>query len=119
MSPLVSIMTPCYNGESYVGRYLDSVLAQTYDNIEVAIVDDGSTDNTAAIIKSYIPKFEAKGYKLIYQHQENGGAASAINTAMQVVTGDFIMWFDSDDILLPQSTEKRVDFLIKNPQYCI
>lgn len=117
MSPLVSIMTPCYNGENYVGRYLDSVLAQTYDNIEVAIVDDGSTDNTTAIIKSYIPKFEAKGYKLIYQHQENGGAASAINTAMQVVTGDFIMWFDSDDILLPQSTEKRVNFLLKNPQY--
>lgn len=117
MSPLVSIMTPCYNGENYVGRYLDSVLAQTYGNIELAIVDDGSTDNTAAIIKSYIPKFEAKGYRLIYRYKENGGAASAINVAMQVVTGDFIMWFDSDDILLPNSLEKRVDFLLQNPQY--
>ncbi|MBQ7197744.1 MAG: glycosyltransferase family 2 protein, partial [Selenomonadaceae bacterium] len=117
MSPLVSIMTPCYNGEKYVGRYLDSVLTQTYDNIEVVIVDDGSTDNTAAIIKSYIPKFESKGYKLVYVYQENGGAASAISTAMSMVNGDFISWFDSDDILLPFSTEKRVNFLQQNPQY--
>lgn len=90
MSPLVSIMTPCYNGEKFVGRYLDSVLAQTYDNIEVVLIDDGSTDNTAPIVKSYIPKFESKGYKLIYVYQENSGAASAINKAMPLVTGDFI-----------------------------
>ena len=117
MSPLVSIMTPCYNGETYVGRYLDSVLAQTYDNIEVVLVDDGSTDNTASIVKSYIPKFESKGYKLIYVYQENGGAASAINKAMPLVTGDFINWFDSDDFLTPDSIEKRVNFLLENPQY--
>ena len=117
MSPLVSIMTPCYNGEKFVGRYLNSVLAQTYDNIEVVIVDDGSTDNTAAIIKSYIPKFESKGYKLIYVWQENGGAASALNQAIPILRGDFISWFDSDDFLLPDSIEKRVKFLQQNPQY--
>lgn len=117
MSPLVSIMTPCYNGEKFVGRYLDSVLAQTYDNIEVVIVDDGSTDKTAEIIKSYIPKFESKNYKLVYVYQENGGAASALNRAIPILNGDFISWFDSDDILLPQSTEKRVKFLQENPQY--
>ena len=117
MSPLVSIMTPCYNGEKFVGRYLDSVLAQTYANIELAIVDDGSTDNTAEIIKSYIPKFKAKGYKLIYKYKENGGAASAINIAMEFITGDFIKWFDADDILLPQFIEKQVNFLQQNPQY--
>ena len=117
MSPLVSIMTPCCNGEKFAGRYLDSVLAQTYDNIEVVIVDDGSTDKTAEIIKSYIPKFDAKGYKLVYVYQENGGAASALNQAIPILSGDFISWFDSDDILLPQSTEKRVNFLQQNPQY--
>ena len=117
MSPLVSIMTPCYNGEKFVERYLDTVLSQTYDNIEVIIVDDGSTDKTAEIIKSYIPKFESKGYKLIYVYQENSGAASAINTAMPLVTGDFITWLDSDDFYTPDSIEKRVNFLQQNPQY--
>lgn len=117
MSQLVSIMTPCYNGETFVGRYLDSVLAQTYDNIEVVLVDDGSTDNTASIVKSYIPKFESKGCKLIYVYQENGGPAEAISTAMPLVTGDFINWFDSDDFLTPDSIEKRVNFLLENPQY--
>ena len=111
---MVSIMTPCYNGEKFVGRYLDSVLNQTYDNIEVVLVDDGSTDKTATVVKSYIPKFETKGYKLIYVYQENGGAASAISTAMPMVNGDFITWFDSDDFYTPDSIEKRVKFLQEN-----
>ena len=117
MSPLVSIMTPCYNGEKFVGRYLDSVLAQTYDNIEVVIVDDGSTDNTAAVIKSYIPKFDAKGYKLVYVYQENGGLGSTYNAMMSKLKGDFISWCDSDDFFTPDSFEKRVNFLQQNPQY--
>ena len=117
MSPLVSIMTPCYNGEKFVGRYLDSVLAQTYNNIEVVIVDDGSIDNTATIIKKYIPEFESKGYKLIYVYQENSGAAVALNTAMPLLTGDFITWLDSDDFYTADSIEKRVNFLQQNPQY--
>lgn len=117
MSPLVSIMTPCYNGENYVGRYLDSVLAQTYDNIELVIVNNGSTDNTAAIIKSYIPKFEAKGYKLIYVSKEFGPMALNYNFMMDKLTGEFISWCDSDDFFTLDSFEKRVNFLLKNPQY--
>lgn len=116
MSPLVSIMTPCYNGEKFVGRYLDSVLAQTYDNIEVVLVDS-STDDTEKIIRQYIPLFEKKGYTLHYIYQKKEGLAAAISLAMKNVTGDFISWFDADDILLPESTEKRVNFLLKNPQY--
>ena len=117
MSPLVSIMTPCYNGEKFVGRFLKSVLAQTYDNIELVIVNDGSTDNTEAEIKNFIPKFEERGYKLIYIHQENGGVASTYNAMMDKLTGEFINWTDSDDILTPDSIEKRVNFLLKNPEY--
>ena len=116
MSPLVSIMTPCYNGEKFVSRYLDSVLAQTYNNIELVIVDDGSTDKTAAIIikvtfRNLNPK--ATSYLCLSRKWRCGG----ISTAMQLVNGDFITWFDSDDIVLSQSTEKRVNFLKKNPQY--
>ena len=106
----------CYNGERFVGRFLDSVLAQTYDNIELVIVDS-STDKTAQEIEKYTQKLQSKGYELKYYYQEKAGLSAAINLAMEKVTGDFITWFDADDILLPNSIEKRVKFLQENPQY--
>jgi glycosyltransferase involved in cell wall biosynthesis len=62
--PIVSIVTPCYNGEKHIHRYLDSLLAQTYSNIELIFVNDGSSDNTEKIVLSYTDKFESKGIKL-------------------------------------------------------
>lgn len=117
MNPLVSIITPCYNGEAFVGRFLDSVLAQTYDNIEMIIINDGSTDKTEEIILSYKSKFEQKGYSLIYIKQENAGQSAAINQGLKVFKGDFLCWPDSDDELTADSIQERVDFLVKNPQY--
>ena len=73
MKPLVSIITPCYNGESYITCFLDSILYQTYPNIELWIVNDGSKDKTEEIILSYKSKFDDKGYKLNYIYQENAG----------------------------------------------
>lgn len=64
--PLVSLITPCYNGEKYLERFLDSVLAQTYDNIEFILVNDGSTDDTEKIALSYQEKFADRGYIYIY-----------------------------------------------------
>jgi glycosyltransferase involved in cell wall biosynthesis len=114
LNPLVSIITPCYNGEGKVNIFLDSVLKQTYDNIEFIIINDGSTDNTEEIILSYKNKFIDKGYKFIYLKQKNLGPDSALNNGLKYFSGDYITWPDSDDILSSTSIETRVDYLEKN-----
>ena len=111
MDKLVSIITPCYNGEKYVKPFLQSVLDQNYLNIELIFVDDGSTDNTKIIVDSYKPLFEKKGYKLIYIYQENAGQAAAVNQGLKIFQGEFLMWVDSDDIMLPDNTKDKVQYL--------
>lgn len=113
----VSIITPCYNGENFVGRYLDSVLNQTYKNIEMILVNDGSTDKTEQIVLSYKPLFEEQGMEFVYIYQENAGQAAALNKGLSIFTGDYLTWPDSDDILTPDSLEKKVTFLDNNLQY--
>jgi len=115
--PLVSVIVPCYNGEAFAGRFLDSVLAQTYPRIELFIVDDGSTDRTAEVIRSYQDRFTEKGYILHYIYQEHAGQAQAVNRALNQFHGDFLTWFDSDDVMLPDSIGKRVRFLQDNPEF--
>lgn len=117
MNPLVSIITPCYNGENFVGRFLDSVLSQTYDNIELIIINDGSIDKTEKIIQSYKSKFENKGYTLIYIYQENSGQSAAINQGLKLFRGEFLVWADSDDSFPPHTIEERVRFMVLNPRY--
>lgn len=114
---LVSIITPCYNGEKLVSRYLESVLGQTYKNIELIIVNDGSSDDTEKIVLSYKDKFEKKGMKLVYIYQKNKGLGGAINTGLKHFTGDYLSWADYDDFFRYDSVEKRVKFLEDNPQY--
>ena len=114
--PLVSIITPCYNGESFISRLLDSVLAQTYPNLEFIIVNDGSTDNTEGVILSYRERFEERGIKFIYITKENGGVASAINRGLEIFSGDFLTWPDSDDWMTPDSIAKKVETLEANPE---
>lgn len=113
--PLVSIISPCYNVAPYVARFLDSLIAQTYRNLEIILINDGATDNTGDIIQSYIPRLKEEGYKVIYKEQENGGQSSAINNALKLVTGQFLTWPDPDDWLTPDSIEKRVLFLQNHP----
>ena len=101
MKKLVSIITPCYNGEKYVDRFLTSVLNQTYNNIELIFVDDGSTDKTKDVVLSFKEQFEKRGYDLIYIYQKNAGQAAAINQGLKVFKGEFLMWIDSDDLMFP------------------
>lgn len=109
---LVSLLTPCYNTGHLIHRLLDSVLAQTYPNIEMFVIDDGSTDNSEQIIKSYISRFEEKGYSLSYYYQENSGLPAAIKTGLQLINGDYLAWPDSDDFYAsPASIAKMVDKL--------
>lgn len=97
MNNLVSVLTPCYNSSKLIHRLLDSVLNQTYPNIEMIIIDDGSTDDSAEVIKGYIPRFEAKGYQLSYYYQDNSGQSVAINKGLKLVQGKYLVWPDSDD----------------------
>ena len=114
MQDLVSIISPCYNGERYLVPFLDSVFAQTYSLIELILVDDASVDHTQDIVKSYIPLFQSRGYTLTYLRQEeNKGQAAAINTGLKFVSGEYLSWMDSDDILYPEAIEKKICFLKK------
>ena len=82
----VSVIIPTYNGEEYLRTCLNCLLNQSYRNIEVFLVDDGSTDNTKSIVKDYKDYFTNKGMLFCYQIKENGGAASAVNLALKSVS---------------------------------
>jgi len=117
MEKLVSIVTPCFNGELYIHRFINSILAQSYSNIELILIDDGSTDNTAGIIQEYKNKFIDKNYKFIYIYQKNQGQAAAINKGLKIFRGDYLTWPDSDDLLCKDSVKNKVGFLLRNPSY--
>lgn len=103
-NPLVSIVIPVYNGSKYMREAIDSALAQTYKNIEVIVVNDGSTDDTEKIAKSY-------GNKIRYFVKENGGVATALNLAIKESRGEYLSWLSHDDVYYRDKIESQVDFL--------
>lgn len=105
----VSVIIPCFNGGEYLAQAIQSVLDQTYALFEIIVVDDGSTDDSAAIAAS----FEDRGVRYIYQ--ENQGAASARNTGIRASDCDYIAFLDSDDLYYPQKLETQVKFLDDHP----
>lgn len=113
--PLVSIITPCYNGERFVKRYFDCILAQTYSPLELIFINDGSTDHTEEIALSYRERLEQKGIRYIYEYQENAGQAAALNRGLKLFTGEYLTWPDSDDVITPESIEKKMNFLLDHP----
>ena len=119
LKPCVSVITPCYNGEKKIGRLIQSVINQTYDNIEFIIVNDGSTDNSAEIIETYRKKIENRGYSFKYIYQQNKGLGGAINSGLKAFSGEYLCWPDADDYLEPESVEHRVRFLIDHPEYAV
>lgn len=114
--PLVTIMTPCYNGETYVHRFFESVLKQTYPNMELIFVNDGSKDRTGEIALSYTQALKEKGIQYQYIYQENGGQASAINQALKIFQGEYLTWPDSDDWMSDDCIEKKVEYLEAHPE---
>lgn len=116
---LVSIITPCYNGEKVISRLMDSVLNQTYKKIEFILVNDGSTDNTESIVKSYEQKFTQEGMIFKYVYQENRGLGGAIDTGLKHFTGEFLCWPDADDYLETESVYERVKVLKETPDCAI
>lgn len=119
MTPLVSIITPCYNGEDFLDGYFASILHQTYKSLELIFINDGSTDKTEDIALSYQKELEQAGIQFIYIYQENLGQAAAINQGLKIFHGDYFIWPDSDDLLSADSIEKRVKFLNENPDFAM
>lgn len=105
----ISIIIPTYNAERYITEAIDSVLSQTYKNIEIIVVDDGSTDNTENVLKIYIDQ-----NKITYLKKENGGPASARNLGIRFATGDYTALLDADDTWRNDKLAKQIDFLIRN-----
>lgn len=107
-APKISVIIPVYKGANYVGEAIESVLAQTYKNIEIIVVDDGSPDDgaTRQAVERYIPRVR-------YIHQENRGVAGALNTGIQAMTGDYFSWLSHDDLFVRDKTAKQVAFLEK------
>jgi glycosyltransferase involved in cell wall biosynthesis len=106
--PLVSVIIPAYNAERFIARTLESVITQTYKNLEILVVDDGSQDRTAEIVESFIQKDS----RVILLQQPNAGVAATRNLAIAKSIGEFIAPIDADDIWYPQKIEKQVQCLL-------
>ena len=109
--PKVSIIIPVYNGSNYMKEAIDSALAQTYDNVEVIVVNDGSTDGgeTEKIALSY-------GDRIQYLRKENGGVSSALNEGVRRMTGDYFSWLSHDDAYAPDKIRHQIDSLAEAKQ---
>lgn len=108
--PLVTVFMPVYNSEQYIKEAVESILNQTYKNLEIILVDDGSTDRSIEIIKSY----KDDRIRLI-QNEKNMGIPYTRNVGLKEAKGKYIAIMDSDDIATPKRIERQVDYLEKNP----
>ncbi|MFV0530349.1 MAG: glycosyltransferase family 2 protein [Flavobacteriales bacterium] len=101
---LISVVVPCYNQAQYLEECLQSVLNQTYDNWECIIVNDGSPDNTEEVAKKWVEKDS----RFKYLYKENGGLSSARNAALGICAGEWVLFLDADDIILPHKIENSL-----------
>ena len=97
--PLISIVIPVYNVEQYLGECVDSVIAQTYREWEIILIDDGSTDSSGSICDGYAKKDD----RVRVVHQTNGGVSSARNAGIEAANGEYLMFVDSDDTIIPET----------------
>src|SRR5947209_1330223 len=105
---LISVIIPVYNGERHLAEALDSVLSQAHHPLEVIVVDDGSTDNTAAVARKYSA--------VRYYHQANGGSAAARNRAIELAHGDLFAFLDADDVWAPEKLKRQMAVLEAEPE---
>jgi len=103
----ISVIVPVYNVENYLARCVDSILAQTYEHLEVILVDDGAKDSSGVICDTYA----AKDSRVQVIHKENGGLSSARNTGLEAATGEYITFVDSDDWIEPDAYAHLLDLM--------
>ncbi|MCO5388067.1 glycosyltransferase [Desulfosporosinus sp.] len=104
LPPKVSVVIPTYNHARYLPYALDSVINQSYANLEVIVIDDGSTDGTSEVVKPYRSKIN-------YIYKANGGTPSALNLGLSVATGKYICWLSADDALIEDKVSKQVGLM--------
>ena len=107
-SPEVTVVIPSYNGVRYLGEAIESVLAQTHRSLETVVVDDGSVDETRALVARY-------GDRVRYLHQENRGLAAARNTGIRAARGTYLAFLDHDDRYLPEKIARQVAVFRERP----
>ena len=108
MLPLVSIITPCYNAAPFISQAIESVLAQSFGDWEMIIVDDCSTDNTDIVVG------KIKDPRIRYiKNEKNSGAAVSRNRALREANGRWVAFLDSDDLWKPEKLEKQIRFMTK------
>jgi glycosyltransferase involved in cell wall biosynthesis len=110
--PRVSVIIPAYNSARYLLDAIDSVFAQTYKDLEVIVIDDGSTDNTKEILEPYMDR-------IIFLQQANSGPSKARNLGIQRSSGEYLAFLDADDIWYPEKMERQIGMFLENPQYML
>lgn len=108
MIPLVSVIIPVYNAEKFIGPAIQSVLNQTFSNYEIIVINDGSTDGTREVLKSFVGKIR-------YLSQKNKGPSAARNLGIQIARGDLICFLDADDLWVSDKLEVQVTFMENHP----
>jgi glycosyltransferase involved in cell wall biosynthesis len=111
--PLVSVIVRVFNCERYIGQAIEGILAQTFQDFEVIIVDDASTDGTEAILQAYAQRDERIR---VFRNETNQGPVKTMNIGLRHARGEFVAVHDADDLSLPHRLETQVDFLRANPQ---
>ncbi|MBD5366021.1 MAG: glycosyltransferase family 2 protein [Bacteroides sp.] len=110
VADLVSMITPCYGTASYLPKLLRSIIKQTYPQIELFVIDDGSPDDIQGVVKEFEPEFRKKGYRIEYIRQFNSGQSVAIQNGLDKINGEYLVWPDSDDFYASEnSISKMVD----------
>lgn len=115
-TPLVSVVIPCFNHRKYVGATIESVITQTYNKIELIIIDDGSTDDSISVINSYVSRCESRFVRFELRSRANKGLSATLNEALAWSRGQFWGSIASDDVLLPNKTESQVEYLLAHPE---
>lgn len=108
-SPLVSIIVPVYNGSNYLAQALDSALAQTYPNIEIIVVNDGSDDDDAT--EKIALAYQSEHKEIRYFLKSNGGVSSALNYGIEKMNGDYFSWLSHDDLYHPDKISKEMSYI--------
>ena len=109
---LVSIIVPTFNYDKFIGEALDSVLCQSYQNIECIVIDDGSTDATQKIVIEY----QCRDPRIRYIYQDNMGVSAARNNGLRNAKGEFIQFLDADDLIDSKKIELQLSFLVAHPE---
>src|SRR6476469_3237877 len=109
----ISVLMPAYNVENFIGEAIQSVLDQSLKDFELIIINDGSTDATEKVIRSFSDE------RIVLKNQNNAGIAAALNTGLYMAKAEYIVRFDADDICYTHRLVKQYQFMIENPHYVI